>query len=91
MSSELLNTLLLAGRTAAQKTIREKKARKFRNHKINNVKKNSENMEMKMIEYEQEIEVMRSRFPSTHKIDIAALFAFSILYLLFNGVYWFYV
>ena len=76
---------------AKQKAIREKKARKFRNHKITNVKKNSENLDLKMTENEQEIEMMRSRFPSTHKIDIAALFAFSILYLLFNGVYWFYV
>ena len=76
---------------AKQKAIREKRARKFRNHKITNEQKSSENMELKMIENEQEIEIMRSRFPSPHKIDIAALFAFSILYLLFNGVYWFYV
>ena len=33
----------------------------------------------------------KSNFPATHKIDITALFVFSVLYLLFNLTYWFYV
>ena len=83
---------------AKQKAMKRKEASKARNEKfrakinnISNPNKTSENMEMKTFEDGQEVEMSRDYFPSTHKIDIAALFLFSILYLLFNCVYWIYV
>ena len=83
---------------AKQKAMRRKVASKARNEmfraKINNISypnKNFEKMETKTCEDEQEMEMSSSCFNSTHKIDIVALFSFSILYLLFNCVYWIYV
>ena len=83
---------------AKQKAMRRKAAHKARNEKfrakinnISNPNKNFEKMEIKTCEDEQEMEMVRTCFSSTHKIDIVALFSFSILYLLFNCVYWIYV
>ena len=83
---------------AKQKAMRRKVASKARSEmfraKINNISypnKNFEKMETKTCEDEQEMEMFSSCFNSTHKIDIVALFSFSILYLLFNCVYWIYV
>ena len=83
---------------AKQKAMRRKAASKARNEifraKINNISnpnKNFEKIESKTNEDEQEMEMFSTCFNSTHKIDIAALFSFSILYILFNCVYWIYV
>ena len=35
-----------------------------------------------------DISKQMSNFPATHKIDITALFLFSVIYLLFNLTYW---
>ena len=86
-------------RTAAKiRAMRRKKANNSRNDKfrakinsMNEVLENPENMRRKIRDNEFEMEAINSHFPSTHKIDVAALFSFYVFYVLFNCVYWIYV
>ena len=83
--------------------MKTKKQRGLKNRQISNEAKSSnessfcsENMTSSKWNDKQDENVLlmsqkTSKYPDTHKIDIAALFAFSLLYLLFNLTYWLYV